>query len=74
MQIRSSREIFKNNFRKASNKPNCISDYGTTEWFPIQTSVKYGCVLSPGLFNLYIEYITKTGGIGDMVTGFGKVT
>ena len=31
-------------------------------------------MLSPDLFNLYSEYIIKMGGVGDMVTGIGKVT
>jgi hypothetical protein len=48
--------------------------YGTTEWFPIKNSIRQGCMLSPGLFNLYSEYIIKMGGVGDMVTGIGKVT
>ena len=48
--------------------------YGTTEWFPIKNSTRQGCILSPGLFNLYSEYIIMTGGVGDMVTGNGKVT
>jgi hypothetical protein len=49
-------------------------DQGTTEWFPIKKSVRQGRILSPGLFNLYSEYIIKMGGAGDRVTGIGKVT
>jgi hypothetical protein len=30
---------------------------GTTDWFPLQKGVKQGCILSPGLFDLYSEYI-----------------
>jgi len=48
--------------------------YGTTEWFPIKNSTRQGCILSHGLFNLYSEYIIKTGGVCDMVTGNGNVT
>jgi len=48
-------------------------DQGTTEWFPNQQGVRQGWILSPGLFNLYSEYNIKTG-VGDMVTGIGKVT
>jgi hypothetical protein len=49
-------------------------DQGTTEWFQIQKGVRQGCILPPGLFNLHREYIIKTEGVGDMVTGIGKVT
>jgi len=46
-------------------------DRGTTEWFPNQQGVRHGCILSPGMFNLFSVYIIKTGGVGDMVTGIG---
>jgi len=49
-------------------------DYRTTGWFPIQKGVTQGCILSPGLFNLYSKYIINTGGVGDMETGIGKLT
>jgi hypothetical protein len=35
--------------------------------------ITQGSIFSPGLFNLYSEYIIKTGGVDDMVTGIGKV-
>ena len=31
--------------------------HGTTDWFQIGKGVRQGCILSPGLFNLYAEYI-----------------
>jgi hypothetical protein len=41
-------------------------DQGTTEWFPIHKGVRQDCILPPGLFNLYSEYITKTARVGNM--------
>ena len=32
-------------------------DFGTTDWFQIGKGVRQGCILSPCLFNLYVEYI-----------------
>ena len=29
----------------------------TTDWFQIEKGVHQGCILSPCLFNLYVEYI-----------------
>jgi len=48
--------------------------YSTTEWFPIQKGLRQGCILSPGLFNLYSEYIINMGGVHDTEAGIGKVT
>ena len=31
--------------------------HGTTDWFQIGKGVCQGCILSPCLFNLYVEYI-----------------
>ena len=33
--------------------------HGTTDWFQIRTGVRQGCILSPCLFNLYVEYIMR---------------
>ena len=30
---------------------------GTTDWFQIGKGVRQACILSPYLFNLYVEYI-----------------
>ena len=33
--------------------------HGTTDWFQIGKGVHQGCILSPCLFNLYAQYITR---------------
>ena len=39
--------------------------YGTTDWFQIGKGVRQGCILSPCLFNLYAEYITRNAGLDE---------
>ena len=39
--------------------------YGTMDWFLIGKGVHQGCILSPGLFNLYAEYIMKNAGLDE---------
>ena len=36
--------------------------HGTTDWFQIGKGICQGCILSPCLFNLYVEYIMETLG------------
>ena len=37
----------------------------TTVWFQIGKGVHQGCILSPGLFNLYVEYIMRNAGLEE---------
>ena len=43
--------------------------YGTTDWFQIGKGVCQGCILSPCLFNLYVEYIMWNAGLDEEQTG-----
>ena len=43
--------------------------HGTTDWFQIGKRVHQGCLLSPCLFNLYAEYITRNAGLDEAQTG-----
>ena len=40
----------------------------TTDWFQIRKGVHQGCILSPWLFNLYAEYITRNAGLEEAQT------
>ena len=40
--------------------------YGTTDWFRIDKEVCQGCLLSPCLFNLYIEHIMRNAGLDEL--------
>ena len=39
--------------------------HGTTDWFQIRKGVCQSCILSPGLFSLYAEYIMRNVGLDE---------
>ena len=41
----------------AGQEATVRTGHGTTDWFEIRKGVWPGCVLSPFLFNFYVEYI-----------------
>ena len=47
--------------------------HGTTDWLQIGKGVCQGCILSPGLFNFYAEYIMGNARLGDSQAGI-KIT
>ena len=43
--------------------------YGRTDWFQIGKEVRQGCILSPYLFNLYVEYIMRKSRLDEAQAG-----
>ena len=41
----------------------------TTDWFQIGKGIHQGCILSPCLFNLHVEYIIKNAGLEEAQAG-----
>ena len=42
---------------------------GTTDCFQIRKGVRKGCILSPCLFNFYVEYIMRNTGLEEAPAG-----
>ena len=53
----------------AGQEATVRSEHGTTHWFQIGKVVCQGCILSPDLFNLYAEYITRNAGLEEAQAG-----
>ena len=45
------------------------SGHGTMDWFQIGKGIGQGCILSPCLFNLYVEYIMRNTGLEEAQAG-----
>ena len=43
--------------------------HGTIDWFQVGKEVHQGCILSPCLFNLYAENITRNAGLDEAQAG-----
>ena len=46
-----------------------FTSWGTTVWFQIGKGVRQGFILSPCLFNLYVEYIMRNAGLDEAQAG-----
>ena len=53
----------------ASQEATVRTGHGTTDWFQIGKGVCQGCILSPCLFNLYVEYIMWNAGLDEAQAG-----
>ena len=53
----------------AGQEATVRTGHGTTDWFQIGKAVRQGCILSPCLFNLYVEYIMRNTGLEEAQAG-----
>ena len=53
----------------AGQEATVRTGHGTTDWFQIGKGVCQGCILSPCLFNLYVEYIMRNAGLDKAQAG-----
>ena len=53
----------------ADQEATVRTGHGTTDWFQIGKGVCQGCLLSPCLFNLYADYITRKAGLEEAQAG-----
>ena len=59
--------LFKNLY--AGQEATVKTGHGTTHWFQIRKAVHLGYVLSPCLFNLYMEYIMRNAELDEAQAG-----
>ena len=53
----------------ASQEATVRTGHGTTDWFQIGKGVRQGCILSPCLFYLCVEYIMRNAGLEEAQAG-----
>ena len=53
----------------AGQEATVRTEHGTTNWFQIEKGFRQGCILSPCLFNLYVEYITPNAELYEAQVG-----
>ena len=57
----------------AGQEATVRTEHGTMDWFKIGKGIHQGCILSPCLFNLYVEYIMQNAGLDEAQAGI-KIT
>ena len=53
----------------AGQEATVRTGHGTTDLFQIGKGVRQGCLLSPYLFNLHVEYIIRIAGLDEAQAG-----
>ena len=53
----------------AGQEPTVRTEHGTTDWFQTGKGVCQGCIMSPCLFNLYVEYIIRNARLDEAQAG-----
>ena len=53
----------------AGQEATVKTGHGTTDWFQIGKGVRQGCILSPCLFNFYVDYIMRNTGLKEAQAG-----
>ena len=53
----------------AGQEATVRTGHGTTDWFQIGKGIRQGCILSPCLFNFYVEYIMRNAGLDEAQAG-----
>ena len=53
----------------AGQEATVRTGYGTTDRFQIGIGVHEGCIMSPCLYNLYLEYIMRNAGLEEAQAG-----
>ena len=53
----------------AGQEATVRTGHGTTDCFQIGKGVRQGCIMSPCLFNLYVEYIMRNAGLDEAQAG-----
>ena len=53
----------------AGQEATVRTGHGTTDWLQIGKGLCQGCILSPGLFNFYAEYIMRNAGLEETQAG-----